>query len=125
MLKLNKHGVNSDITATILPDEGMRKIGFTDFIKDRWYFFRELKVSKKFKRCNWEISFNVTIPKDGSDISIDVLDEDFGQPYDYQAMLERNPSADLPLFVKEEVEKYMSYLQINGVLHGHKYGEYI
>ncbi len=37
-MELNKHGVNACIKAHLLPDEQMRKIGFTDYRKGYWYF---------------------------------------------------------------------------------------
>lgn len=124
-IEVNSKGVNKAIEAHILSDEKMREIGFTDHAKDRWYFCRILKFPKKERYRDFEISFNVTTPKDGSDFSIDVLDEDFLQPYDYQRMLNNNPDFEPALIVKEQVEEWMAYLQDNGVLSGHKYGEYI
>ena len=117
-IKLNSHGVNANIKAHILSDEKMRRIGFTDCAKDRWYFCKMLDKKNK-------ISFNITIPKDGSDIRIDILDEDYLQPYDYQYLLDKNPDFKFALDIKEKVEKWMKYLQDNSVLSGHKYGEYI
>ena len=117
-IELNEYGVNKAIKYHILEDEAMRKIGFTDHDTKTWYFCRSLK--------NKEISFNVTIPKDGvSSLDILVLDEDFGQPYDYQYILGKNPNFEFALCVKDEVEEWMSYLQDAGVLSGHEYGEYI
>lgn len=128
-VKLNSHGVNNLIKATILSDEEMRDIGFTDYAKDRWYFCRMIKFpnTKEYRGFNsaFKISFNLTIPKDGSDISIDVLNEAFGQPYDYQYMLDKNPKFEPCLIVKEQVEEWMQYLQDKGILSGHVYGEYI
>lgn len=123
-VELNKNGVNAKIKAHILSDKEMREIGFTDYCKDRWYFNR-LIVFKPKKYKNVEISFNVTIPKDGSDIQIDVLDEDFCQPYDYQYLLNQEPLFQCALIVFEQVEEWMEYLQSKGVLSGHIYGEYI
>ena len=123
-VELNKNGVNKLIKANILPDDKMRQIGFTDFAKNRWYFGRMIKFKEKEYR-GIEISFNVVIPKDGSDIRIDILDDDFCQPYDYQYFLENNPPNKVALIVKEQVEEWMKYLQDNGVLEGHVYGEYI
>ena len=131
---VNSNGVNKLIKATILSDEEMKRIGFnknyyegTDHeeYSPYWYFLRWIQFPKENKYKNWEISFSVSIPKDGSDIRIDVLDEDFGQPYDYQSMLRKNPNSEPCLIIKEQVEEYMKYLQDNGVLNGHKYGEYI
>ena len=62
-----------------------------------------------------------------TDIRIDVLDEDFCQPYDYdyQSMLHKNPTFEPALIVYEQVEELMEYLQSKGVLSGHVKGEYI
>lgn len=122
---LNKNGVNAKIKANILSDSKMREIGFTDYAKHSWYFQRLIKFPKMKKYRGFEISFGVTIPKDGSDISIDVLDEDFLQPYDYQAMLSKNTTFEPALIVNEQVEEWMKYLEDNGVLSGHIKGEYI
>ena len=124
-VELNSHCVNKLIKATILSDEKMREIGFTDYSKDNWYFCRIIKFPKEKRYRGFEISFSVTIPKDNSDIQIDVLDEDFLQPYDYQYMLDKNPTFKPCLIVKEQVEEWMKYLQDSGVLNGHVYGEYI
>ena len=56
---------------------------------------------------------------------IDVLDEDFLQPYDYQEILRRDPHHKLALNVLHQVENWMEELQTAGVLSGHKRGEYI
>ena len=53
------------------------------------------------------MSFNVTIPKDGSDIEIDVLDDDYCQAYDYQRMLDSNQTFEPALIVKQQVEEWM------------------
>ena len=124
-VELNSHGVNKLIKATILSDKEMRDIGFTDYSKDNWYFCRLIKFPKEKRYRGFEISFSVTIPKDNSDIQIDVLDKAFLQPYDYQYMLDKNPTFKPCLIVKEQVEEWMKYLQDNGVLSGHAYGEYI
>lgn len=119
-MKLNKNGTNAAITATILPDEQMREIGFTDCVKDSWFFCVSLVCEKSFR-----VTLNVTIPKNGSDIRIDVLDDAFCQPYDYQYMLSNNPNFEPALKVRNAVEKWMKYLQDRGVLHGHNENDYI
>ena len=127
-VQVNSHGVNAKIKAHILSDDEMRRIGFTDYAKDAWHFCRtvmEEKSKSRYGSYDFEVSFGVNIPKDGSDIRIDVLDEAFLQPYDYQYMLEMDPTFGVALKVKEQVEKWMKYLQDNGVLEGHEYGEYI
>lgn len=120
-VETNSNGVNVNIKANILDDVKMREIGFTEHRKGYLYFSRLLKISCK----NVEITFNVTIPRDGSDIRIDILDEAFCQPYDYQHILHKNPNSEFALLVREQVEYWMKYLMDAGVLEGHKYGEYI
>lgn len=124
-IEVNSNGVNKLIKANILPDESMRKIGFTDHAKNRWYFSRMINFPKDKRYSGYYISFNVSIPKDGSDLYIDILDEDFLQPYNYQYLLEKKPNLESALIVKEQVEKWMAYLAEAGVLSGHVYGEYI
>ena len=122
-VEVNSNGVNKLIKYNILSDEKMRDIGFTDYTEDTWYFCRMIKFPKGHR--GFDISFNVSIPKDNSDIQIDVLDEAFCQPYDYQYMLDKNPEFEPALVVKEQVEDWMKYLQDNEVISGHVYGEYI
>ena len=133
-VELNSNGVNKAIKATILSDEKMKEIGFNknyhegtinEKYSSYWYFLRPIEFPKIKKWRGIDISFTVHIPKDGSDIDIWILDDDFGQPYDYQRILSRNPKHECANIVKEQVEKWMAYLQDNGVLSGHNYGEYI
>ena len=103
-VELNSHGVNAKIKAHIFDDAKMREFGFTDYAKDRWYFCRGINfkdVKKKRGLNDIDISFSVTIPKDGSDIQIDVLDEWFCQPYDYQYILEKDPGHKIANIVKK------------------------
>lgn len=129
-VEVNKNSVNKKIKAQILSDDEMREIGFTDHCKDRWYFCRMIKFPNNKRYRGFEVSFSVTIPKDESDIRIDVLDEAFCQPYDYQSMIINSRKKKVKLnetckIVFEQVEEYMKYLQDKGVLSGHIYGEYI
>ena len=133
-IEVNSHCVNKLIKFNILPDEQMKEIGFhknyyegTDHeeYSPYWYFSRTIRFPNKKRWKDVEISFSVHIPKDGSDLNIMVLDEDWCQPYDYQYLLRRNPDNECANIVKEEVEMLMKYLQDNGVLSGHVYGEYI
>lgn len=116
MIKTNNNGTNIKIKAHILSDKEMKEIGFTDFAKDRWYYCKDLGK---------DISFNVTIPKDGGDIEIITLDENFCQPYDYQIILDHSPTHKLASMIRDKVEEQMDYLQSAGVLSGHNRGEYI
>lgn len=124
-IEVNSNCVNAKIKAHILSDKEMREIGFTDYSKDRWFFCRSITFPREPRYKGFDISFNVSIPKDGSDIRIDVLDEDFCQPYDYQRILSKNPNHPCASIVNEQVERWMEYLQSKGVLSGHVKGEYI
>ena len=115
-MELDKNGLNAALNSTILPDEEMRKLGFTDYSATSWYYC---------SRVGAGITLNVSIPKDGSRFRIDVLDEDFGQPYDYQEYLVRNPEQEFALGVKEAVEKQMEFLSLAGVITGFTQGMYI
>ena len=124
-VEVNSNCVNTKIKAHILSEKEMREIGFTDYSKDRWLFCRSITFPRESRYKGFDISFNVSIPKDGSDIRIDVLDEDFCQPYDYQRILSKNPNHPCASIVNEQVERWMEYLQEQGVLSGHIKGEYI
>lgn len=115
-VELNSNGTNKAIKANILSDDKMRKIGFTETNNGKWRYYREVAE---------DISFNVAIPKDGSDISIDTLDEAFLQPYDYQHILSVMPLFPFASSVKKNVEKQMQYLTDKGVIEGWKPGMYI
>lgn len=124
-VEVNSNCVNAKIKANILSDKEMKKIGFTDHNKTTWFFCRNIKFPKEIRYRGFDITFNVSIPKDNSDIHIDVLDEDFCQPYDYQSMLRKNPTFKPALIILDQIEEYMEYLQSKGVLSGHVKGEYV
>lgn len=113
---VDDHGLNVAIKAHVLDDDRMRAAGFTDNRSTVWYYCANL---------GRDISFNVTIPKDGSRLTIDVIDEMFLQPYDYQAILRRNPLHPLAHDIYEAVEKQMAKLTIAGIISGHVPGDYI
>ena len=118
-LALNAHGVNAAIGYNVLPEDDMRALGFTDFREGYWYYCHGVS-------CDGEVTFNVTLDKDGiEDLRIDVLDEMFCQPYDYQYLLEKTPELKYAIEVQERVELEMERLQEAGVLYGHNRGDYI
>lgn len=117
-IKLNSKHTNASIKANILPDKEMRKIGFTDHNPDVWFYITPYSQDTS-------IDFVVTIPKDGSDIEIITLDNNFCQPYDYQAILHDYPDNSFTLKFREFVEEEMAYLESKGVLSGHAKYEYI
>jgi len=133
-VEVNSHGVNKAIKYHILSDEEMKEIGFQknyyegtehEQYSPYWWFTKNIEFPKSKRWKGTYISFTVKIPKDGSDLNIMVLDDDFCQPYDYQYLLSKNPKNECCNIVKEQVEILMAYLQDKGVLSGHKYGEYI
>ena len=95
-VEVNSHGVNKLIRYNILSDERMKYIGFKkNYYEDTdheeyspyWWFTKFIEFPEEKRWKSTEISFDVKIPKDGSDIGIDVIDMDFLQPYDYQYLL--------------------------------------
>ena len=133
-IEVNSHGTNKLIKYNILSDERMKEVGFcknyyegTDHEQyaPYWYFIKNIEFPKEKKWKNIDISFHVHIPKNGSDLDIMIIDEDFCQPYDYQYILEKQPDHECANIVKKQVEKWMQYLQDNKILNGHIYGEYI
>lgn len=116
---LNENYNNAAIKVHLLDEAKMREIGFTDFRPSTWYFCK----------CNVghpDISFSLSIEKNNPDKwRIDVLDENFLQPYDYQMMIEKGTTNPIPKRVQEKVEYWMEYLKDNGIIEGHNYGDYI
>mgnify|MGYP000845783015 CR=1 FL=1 len=113
---LTKRKQNAMIQANILDDKKMREIGFTDYSKDSWYYCRGLGS---------DISFNVSINKKTSEIKIDVLDECFLQPFDYQAQIQDGRNDDFINNINKQVQEQMKYLMDAGVITGYRMGDYI
>lgn len=121
--EISVSGNNAKLKANLLSDEKMVESGF------RWIGAIGKWVFNKVILPRQGISFTVSIPKEHSEnFRIDVLDDLFGQPYDYQGILSK-PTYDEPnrVAVKcyQEVEKYMERLQKAGIIEGHVKGEYI
>lgn len=114
--EVDEHGLNVAIEGHVLPDDEMRALGFTDRAGTTWYWSRTLRD---------DVSLNVTIPKDGGRLRIDVLDEMFCQPYDYQAILARNGGHPIAHQTYEDVERELARLTEAGVITGHVPGDYI
>lgn len=64
-----------DGNTTLLPEERMRELGFTDHVPEKWRFSRWVGP---------EIFFTLSIDKDTGDYSELVEDVTFGQPYHYR-----------------------------------------
>jgi hypothetical protein len=125
--KLTKNGLNTKIRVKLLSDGEMRNLGFTDHRVGYWFFCKD--ITPQIQKNGYTITFNVSIKKDNiSDFSIDVLDSDWCQPYNYQQLLADNAEGsarEYALAVWEEVEEQMSRLQRAEVLSGHNRGDYI
>jgi hypothetical protein len=113
-----KHQNNAALSMSPAEDSTMRRLGFTDHREGYWYLCRSVSPDH-------DMTLNVEIAKDGSDWQIDVLDENFCQPYDYQYLLNLNPTLDYPNKVADECEKWFRKLSEWGLLHGWHEGMYV
>ena len=114
--EVNEHGLNRAITVHALDDASMRAAGFTDHREGWWYYCHNIGD---------DVSFNVSVTKNGSEWRIDVLDEMFCQPYDYQEVLRHHPTHPIAHKTYEAVEREMERLGRLGIVSGHVPGDYI
>lgn len=118
---LNENHNNANIKINILEEYRMRELGFTDYCKDTWYYCTRVIDKKKFI-----VTFNLSINKQNpKDFTIDILDEDFLQPYDYQAGIKMSPDFKPYLQVHRKVQKIMKYLIESGIIENYNLGDYI
>ena len=113
-VEINEHGNNAAIKVHILDDATMKLNGFK-WVNEYWYF------------CNpvyKDITFNFTIYSEDN-WRIDILDEWFCQPYDYQAMYESGNYRPVVLTVMENVNEIMDSFVHKGIISGWKVGDYI
>ena len=120
-VEINEHGNNAAIKVHILDEATMKLNGFRRFIDgaDHWWYF--------CKRVYKDITFNMTI-YDSSDWMIDILDELFCQPYDYQYLLEKysnDINTRVPEIVKKNVDEIMDSFVHKGIISGWEVGDYI
>ena len=118
-VELNEFHCNKKLQGHILSSREMKKAGFRE-LEDRWFYSRML--DKKA-----DISFDVSIYKDNPTerVNIEVFDEDYGQHYDFQKYLNKNPHFEFALKIRNVVEMEMARLQELGIISGHIKGEYI
>ena len=118
-VELNEFHCNKKLQGHILSSREMKKAGFRE-LEDRWFYSRML--DKKA-----DISFDVSIYKDNPTerVNIEVFDEDYGQHYDFQKYLNKNPHFEFALKIRNAVEIEMARLQELGIISGHIKGEYI
>lgn len=73
-----------------------------------------------------DISFNLRVSKKTLKITdIDVLDENFMQPYDYQAMIMDNRNYTTARKVFDKVNEILSKFQDDGIIAGYQRGMYV
>lgn len=118
-VELNEFHCNKKLQGHILSSREMKKAGFRE-LEDRWFYSRML--DKKA-----DISFDVSIYKDNPTerVNIEVFDEYYGQHYDFQKYLNKNPHFEFALKIRNAVEMEMARLQELGIISGHIKGEYI
>lgn len=118
--EVNEKGINKKIKANLLDDKKMRELGFFDHREGYWHLMRGVAE---------DITFGLTINKtDPNDFNINVLDDNFCQPYDYQSSLSKETyhgPSPFAIKVYHNVEKIMKWLTECGVISGHVKGEYI
>ena len=118
-VEINRHGNNAAIKVHILDDATMGLNGFKWVPKDRfgghWYFCNPVHK---------DITFNFTIYSEDN-WQIDILDECFLQPYDYQVMYENGNCRSVVLTVMKNVNEIMDSLKHKGIISGWEVGDYI
>lgn len=114
-VKLTKHGNNANIKIHVLSDDEMVKAGFRKTNDGNW---------NKLRFLDEDISFDITIYQDG-DWRIDVLEEEFLQPYDYQFILDKDPKFSFALNIKRRADEEMTKLIEAGIVSGWKIGDYL
>ncbi|RJS57499.1 hypothetical protein CJ481_17385 [Bacillus subtilis] len=102
----------------ILEHKQMRDIGFTDHVKTKWYFIKSIQPN---------ITFNLTIHKDSLKSEIDVLDERYLQPFDYQYYMEAytREQLEFPYIIHDKVQEIMANFIEQGIITEYEMGSYI
>ena len=111
---LNDRGQNANIKFGNVSEDTLKSFGFWN-TKDSWYM--NAVVSS-----GMDITFNISMVKSTNEVIIDVLDEEFLQPYDYQEMLGLNEIANE---VHYKVQDCMKSLVDSGIIAGYNMGDYI
>ena len=114
-------GQNANIKGYIFPDEEMQKFGFR-YIEETPN--RPGGVWRLFKTLIYDISLTVDIFPNGN-VKIDVLDEDFLQPYDFQNLIRNNYVLTTPYKVLILVRGELLKLKEAGIIYDWNYEDYI
>lgn len=114
----DENGLSLAIEFHVLPHDDMVAAGFRIPYKGANHY----SLCRTVER---ETTFNVSVPTDGSRGRIDILDEMFCQPYDYQSILMDHPDHPFANRVKARVDDEMEALVKAGVLSGWSRDDYI
>ena len=120
-IELNKYQTNKRIKGIVKSDDEMKSYGFRyidSVSRPYWVYFSMLHLEL-------HIEFSIRLFPDSDDVQIDVLDDDFCQPYDYQAMMDAHPYSVLPRKIFHEVDRVMHDLQNSGFITGYSTGMYV
>ena len=111
---LNARGNNANLRASLgVSDETMKANGFKQR-NGRWSLVENL---------GYCISLNIHVLCDS--VIIDVIDEEFLQPYDYQSMICGVSKNSVALEVHRKVQSTMKRLSDAGIIEGWVVGDYI
>ena len=113
---LDSKGNNENIKFRIIKEDAMKACGF-GHTYGKWIY--SLGITDT-------ISLNITINDDCSG-EIQILDEDFMQPYDFQGMiLEKGDKTNATaLTVQKRVYSILNDFSFMGIINGWNYGDYI
>lgn len=115
-VQLDENGLNNKIEGVILDESTMLSRGFRRMLKG-FYFGRTVGC---------EITLNIHIYDDPNKrLTIDVLDEDFCQPYDYQRIISMDSANTVAPKVKDRVDYWLEKLSREGIIVGFKRGMYV
>lgn len=116
-IRLTPNGNNANISIALKSDQEMRAAGFTDDAGGMWRYHKEIGD---------DTFFDLAVRKaDKDDFTISVFNGEPMRPYDYQKLLLADPRQETALDVRSRVEGEMKYLKDNGIVRGHRYGDYI
>ena len=108
--------MNKNIKFNIFEEKEMRTKGFSDYNKKKWSYWTIISPG---------ISFNISIDKETKEGNIDVLFEDFCQPYDYQKELYKNRFNVYALSIHDKVQEEMRKFLKNKIVENYTMGDYI
>lgn len=115
-IPLDERGQNANIKFHVLDKETMNSYGF-GYTYERWIFNVGITDT---------ISMNITISDNGEGL-IDILDDDFLQPYDFQSMIinSGNNAPTIAKTIQKKVYEIMNNLVYGGIISGWNVGDYI